>query len=125
MTNSQIKAYHDSEDTRLGIRKYIVAFFEDNRKEYTIRELSKELGLTYKQLQPRVSELSTDRILIESRSKEESGVYNSVYTLNKDSNAVKKLTRLQTLESCIKKSVDEKTYNAIMDEFKRLVLYSK
>jgi AraC-like DNA-binding protein len=116
-TEQQVNALTNqgNREARESIRTRIRNYFEEHNCSLTVYELADKIGLSYKQLQPRISELSSSRFLIEYGSRDD----NTVYKLNRDINKSHKATRTELLKSVIKKSVGLEVYNAIIEEFER------
>ena len=121
-TEPQINALTNQgfREARESIRTTIKRYYKEHNCSLTVYELADKIGLTYKQVQARMSELSSARFLVEDGSRDG----NSIYKLNRDINKSHKSTRTELLKSVIKKSVGVETYNAIIDEFERELKYN-
>ena len=121
-TKSQVNALTNqgNREARESIRTRIRNYYKEHNCSLTVYELADKIGLSYKQVQARVSELSSARFLIEAGSRDD----NTVYKLNRDINKSHKATRTELLKSVIAKSVDGSTYRAIIEEFERELKYN-
>lgn len=103
-------------------RALIKSVFDKTRSSYTIREIAEITSLPYTTCQKRMSDLYQDGVIIPTGTKEENGNDNSVYSKNPVPAALqnRRKSKIELLELSVRKSVDERTAEAIFDEYNRL-----
>lgn len=128
-TAASIIAFRDEANKakRLTQKEKIKMYFNMFETKSTIREVSKVINLPYNSTQKRMSELHKEGFLIITETKIEKSNPNSVYAINKIPEILKqvKLSKFELLKKSVSKCVDSETFEAIMDEFKRMVKLNK
>lgn len=119
------KTYHNITNlvNRLSHKEIIFKHFNNTNGSYTIREVSKALKWDYTRCQKRMTDLYNSDLLKITGSKDEDGNPNSIYTINRVPQIFRKTknTRIEILKKVLDKYLDSGTYDAIMEEFERVI----
>jgi len=123
-TKSQVKTLKDKDNevVRLSTKEKVYSFYKENREGYTIREAAKLMGLPYRVVQPRTSELIKSTLLIECGERIENKQPNSILKINRTPNlfGYGNKSKFQLLKMAVEKCTELHVREAILDEFERL-----
>ena len=124
-TIASTKTYHNVTNlvARLSHKEIIFKLFNYTNGSYTIREVSKALKWDYTRVQKRMTDLFNSDLLKIIGTKKEEGNPNSIYTINRMPEIFKKkkLTRLDIMKKVLDKYLDSGTYDAILEEYERVI----
>lgn len=124
-TKAQIKTYQNKDNAaiRLSNREKVFDFYKDNnRLGFTVREAAKVTGMSYREIQPRTSELLKSSRLIIIGSRIEDGQNNSILKLNPAPVlfGYGNKSKYQVLKEAVEKCTELHVREAIFDEFNRI-----